>query len=530
MEKYNSSENYHKKLSEIPLNIAFNTESKENDKFYKEKTFTTENSLMNNMDFFEKSQEKGIPWLCSSCCETFPSNELMYNTTEKQEAYYCKNCHLHLLSKNKNIYPNEISNNNTTSQHQDKNPQEHREKINHCINILDNLQTELNKQSFSENCPNSIENPDEVSLKDSIKNNYPIIDNLTPKVNISQSCALIPQGSMKNSEMWKLLRKKKRNSLSVRKHIENFVEVKRSHNSFKTNIIDVSSESSNFPDKIEKEETLESKISFITLSEAQTNISQENIPPILPSTKNYKNKLFLSDHIKFENNALSTIDYNSFSEKDTFSRHLKDSLNNDKQQFLCYSCKMNLTGTIIQITKEKKYHENCFKCNICNIFIRKNEYIFYKNNICHEKCMLELKNSFLSNSISPKKALTSNTISNIKPLKNNSSTEAFSVKKKSLPKFGGFDKCASCSESITFLESYPGPNSTKWHKKCLKCSGGCGKNMDSGSLNEIDKDGKMKVYCRFCWDTIKRGKKPIAISLVMSNTLQDFSTLEENRA
>ncbi|KTW31479.1 hypothetical protein T552_00122 [Pneumocystis carinii B80] len=445
MEECNSSKNYDKKLSEISLNIAFDTESKENSKSCEEKTFTAENSLMNNMNFFQKPQEKSIPWLCSLCCETFPSDELMYKTTERQEAYYCKNCHFHLSSKNKDIYPNEINNNNTASQHQDKNPQE----------------------SLSENNPSSIENLDEVSLKDSIKNNCPIINNLTPKVNISQACTPVSQGSMKNSEMWELLRKKKRNSLGVRKHLENFVESKRLHNSFNTNTIDISPELSSFRDKVEKE-TLESKISSITLSEEKTNISQENIPPILPSTRNYKHKLFLPNHVKSKNNALSTIDYNSFSEKDTFSRCLKDSSNDDKQQ------------------------------------------------------------QFLSNSISPKKVLTSNTIPNLEPLKNNSAG-IFSVKKKPLPKFGGFDRCASCNESITFLESYPGPNSTRWHKKCLKCSGGCGKNMDSGSLNEIDKDGKMKVYCRFCWDTIKKGKKPVTISLVMSNTLQDFSTLEENR-
>ncbi|CCJ28785.1 unnamed protein product [Pneumocystis jirovecii] len=532
-----SQENNHENHN-ISLNIEFNKKNKEKDKF--SKTDFAKNAK-NYPDLPSKFLEKNIPWLCSLCFETFSSNKLIYNTIGEQEVHYCKNCHFHLSSKDYDLYLNDI--NNTTQINQDENSQKmYSKKIDRNGDIQNNSQIETNKQSFYENdfitniensnksllkSTNSIKSSKEYTsriLNSPDKNNSSTINNLT-KANILQTCISIRQNSIKNSKMQELLIRKKRNSLNIRKHIENFTEIKRLHNSSGTSdIINIPSRLSNSPDKIIKTENIESKVSLITLSEAQTSVSQENIPPTLTSTKNYKNKLFSTNFAKSENNVLSIIDCNSFPEKDVFSRHLKISSNQEKQPlFLCDSCKKDLTNTIIHITKEKKYHQECFKCYFCNIPFEGNNYIFYKNNIYHKKCISELEDNFLSKSILKKKNLPE-TI-NIESLKDNASTKLLSTKKKPFPKFGGFDTCSGCSDSITFLESYPGPNSTKWHKKCLKCTGGCGKNMDSGALNEVDKNGKMKIYCRACWDNVKR-KKRMAIPLVMSNTLRDFSTFE----
>ncbi|KAG4300801.1 hypothetical protein PCK1_002878 [Pneumocystis canis] len=548
MGNYNSLyQKNHKKHTNISLNIEFDTKDKENNILSPEKcTFTTNDSLLNYLNSSYKSPEKNIPWLCSSCCETFSSDKLMYNTIDKHETYYCKNCHLQLSSKNNNISLTNM-NNVTYQTYQNKNSQKYSEDTYKNTNFKNDLDISLNKESFFENkFAINIKNSDKIlpkndvsiisleentneTLKSSIKNDLLTINNLTSKVNISQASNPIHQNCMKNSEIWELLRKKKRNSLNVRKHIENFTEVKRLYNSSTTpDVINISSKFPNSPNKIKKTENIESKISSITHSKTQIGISQENILPTLTSTQNCKHKLFSTNSTRLKNNALSTIDCNSFVEKDIFSKHLKILSNNKQELFFCDSCKKDLMGNMIQISEAKRYHEDCFKCGFCDTPFKENEYISYKNNIYHEKCISELKSDLSSKSISPEKALMPETILNTESLKNNS--PKISTKKKYPPKFGGFDKCAGCNQSITFLESYPGPNSTKWHKKCLKCSKGCGKNMDSGALNETDEDGKMKVYCRSCWDATKRGKKKITIPLVMSNILQDFSTLESHDA
>ncbi|KAG4306244.1 hypothetical protein PORY_000232 [Pneumocystis oryctolagi] len=524
-------------------------ENRKENIFYEKSTFT-ENASKTCLNSPSESSEKNIPWLCSSCCETFQYDELMYSTVEKQKTYYCKNCYIRLSYKSCNNF-HLINVNNTDFQVcQNKNSQKVEPQVfsgdtDNNESVPSDLKTNQNGLLFyKDSSITNIENTNKTLLKNidsaeslekyaqeeidsSTENNLSSINNLVSKINISQTC-ISTQNSIKNSQVWELLRKKKRNSLNIRKHIEGFTEIKRLHNSSSTpNIINISSTLSSSPNKIDNTENIGLESSFITQRETQTIISQENVPPTLTPTKNYKYQLFSTESTKNENNALSSIDYNSFSEKEVFSRHLKTSPNHNKQSFLCDCCKENLTDTTIQILEGKKYHKSCFKCNFCTLPFRENEYIFYKNNIYHKKCISEPKSSFLSRPVSPEKTLISETISNIGSLKNNSKG-MFSVKKSSQPKFGGFDKCAGCGESITFLESYPGPNSTKWHKKCLKCNGGCGKNMDSGALNETEKDGKMKVYCRACWDATKKGKKRMIIPLVMSNTLRDFSTFENH--
>ncbi|KAG5519344.1 hypothetical protein PMAC_001969 [Pneumocystis sp. 'macacae'] len=551
MNKYDSlPQNNHKNHN--MLDIKFNKKNIETDNFFSMDNFAK--NTKNYLNPSSKFPKKDIPWLCSSCCETFSSNKLMYNTIGKQETHYCKNCYLHLLSENYNLCSNDM--NNTIQIYENKDSQKNLKEIDRNKNIQNILKIKPNKQSCYENSfiiniknsdknleknTNSIKSSEKYTnkiLNSPIKNSSLIMDNLK-KTNVSQICTSIQQISLKDSKMRELLIKKKRNSLNIRKHIENFTEVKRLHNSSSTpNIINISSKLSNSPDRIIKEENVESKMSPIALSETQTSISQENIPPTLISTKNYKNKLFSENFAKSENNALSVIDCNSFSEKEIFSRHLKILSDQEKKQlFLCDSCEKNVTNTVICIAEGKKYHQECFKCYFCNTPFKENNYIFYKNGIYHKKCRSELGNNFLSKPPLQEKIL-SETI-NIESLKDNTSTKLFSMKKKPLPKFGGFDsilftilpssnyvlECTGCNNSITFFESHPGPNSTKWHKKCLKCTGGCGKSMDSGALNEIDKDGKMKIYCRTCWDSIKK-KKRMAIPLVMSNTLRDFSTFE----
>ncbi|SAM06181.1 hypothetical protein [Absidia glauca] len=67
-----------------------------------------------------------------------------------------------------------------------------------------------------------------------------------------------------------------------------------------------------------------------------------------------------------------------------------------------------------------------------------------------------------------------------------------------LPKLGGSKICPGCNKSIAVMEDTPGPRASRWHKKCLKCTG-CKKQMDSGA-KVIDDDAKWLVRCSDCSD------------------------------
>lgn len=67
---------------------------------------------------------------------------------------------------------------------------------------------------------------------------------------------------------------------------------------------------------------------------------------------------------------------------------------------------------------------------------------------------------------------------------------------KALPKLGGSKICPGCNLSISVMDDTPGPKASRWHKKCLKCTG-CKKQMDSGA-KVIELDNKWLVKCSDC--------------------------------
>ncbi|KAI9243990.1 hypothetical protein BY458DRAFT_447986 [Sporodiniella umbellata] len=68
-----------------------------------------------------------------------------------------------------------------------------------------------------------------------------------------------------------------------------------------------------------------------------------------------------------------------------------------------------------------------------------------------------------------------------------------------LPRFGVIRDCPRCNERIASVhDEIPGPKASRWHKKCLTCTG-CSKTLDSGTNVQEDKTtGRLNPWCTTC--------------------------------
>jgi hypothetical protein len=79
-------------------------------------------------------------------------------------------------------------------------------------------------------------------------------------------------------------------------------------------------------------------------------------------------------------------------------------------------------------------------------------------------------------------------------------SDIFRSRKKGLPRLGGVRTCARCNQSMPFSDTQPGPHASRWHKKCLRCTG-CNKQMDSDAHMTVNEEtGLCLVHCRECLD------------------------------
>lgn len=79
-----------------------------------------------------------------------------------------------------------------------------------------------------------------------------------------------------------------------------------------------------------------------------------------------------------------------------------------------------------------------------------------------------------------------------------SPSDIFKSRSTNLPRLGGCRPCDGCKTELPVSDSHPGPNATRWHKKCLRCPG-CKKQMDSSGHIKTDIMTKMsQVHCREC--------------------------------
>ena len=92
----------------------------------------------------------------------------------------------------------------------------------------------------------------------------------------------------------------------------------------------------------------------------------------------------------------------------------------------------------------------------------------------------------------PKVVHSTSTLSSSLP-KSPSQASIFSSRPRPPSNLGGLLICAGCSVRATMSETVPGPRSTRWHAKCLRC-GGCGRGLDSEA--KVNERGEVK--CEGC--------------------------------
>ncbi|KAI8801116.1 hypothetical protein BJ742DRAFT_838810 [Cladochytrium replicatum] len=77
---------------------------------------------------------------------------------------------------------------------------------------------------------------------------------------------------------------------------------------------------------------------------------------------------------------------------------------------------------------------------------------------------------------------------------------------------GARDTCPRCQKAVYFAEQALGPNGSKFHKLCFRCSE-CNKGLDSTNLaDRTDSNGVVQVYCRSCHGK-KFGPKGVGFGL-----------------
>ncbi|CEG83011.1 Putative Cyclin-dependent protein kinase [Rhizopus microsporus] len=106
------------------------------------------------------------------------------------------------------------------------------------------------------------------------------------------------------------------------------------------------------------------------------------------------------------------------------------------------------------------------------------------------KTNLNLVLEYLESTCSP---YSRHTTSFVKP------SSLMSSREKPLPRFGIVRACPRCNERITSVhEEIPGPKASRWHKKCLSCTG-CNKLLDSGAaVHEDSSTGRLYPWCTTC--------------------------------
>ncbi|KAG1454037.1 hypothetical protein G6F56_007417 [Rhizopus delemar] len=163
-------------------------------------------------------------------------------------------------------------------------------------------------------------------------------------------------------------------------------------------------------------------------------------------------------------------------------------------ELTCNTCSKPVTDTFLELANHF-YHKECLLCAGCEKTVPTNRKLSkYQDKLYCDSCSLKNNTDTLNNDL--KNALNSVT----KP------SDIFKSRTKNLPRLGGVRTCARCSESMPILDTHPGPNATRWHKKCLRCSG-CNKQMDSDAhMTMNESSGLCLVHCRECLDDTPKPK------------------------
>ncbi|OAD02690.1 hypothetical protein MUCCIDRAFT_92236 [Mucor lusitanicus CBS 277.49] len=176
---------------------------------------------------------------------------------------------------------------------------------------------------------------------------------------------------------------------------------------------------------------------------------------------------------------------------------------------MCNTCSKPVTDTCLELSNNF-YHKECLLCAGCNKTVPTDrKLIKHQDKLYCDHCTptntkpMATSTTTSTTKRAGKSDLKINTDADAAPRRNSTITtpsDIFKSRKKVLPRLGGVRTCARCNESMPFSDTQPGPNASRWHKKCLRCTG-CKKQMDSDAHMTVNKEtGLCLVYCRDCLD------------------------------
>ncbi|KAI8977038.1 hypothetical protein BDF20DRAFT_872559 [Mycotypha africana] len=192
----------------------------------------------------------------------------------------------------------------------------------------------------------------------------------------------------------------------------------------------------------------------------------------------------------------------------------KNEVQQEPVVIICNACSLPVTDTCLELANQI-YHKECLLCAGCNKTVPTDKKLIkYQNRLYCDICSMNLidkqQKRSLSNNLKVNTQSTEHGFTEKEkneqievPKRNTSVTspsDIFKTRKKVLPRLGGVRTCARCNQSMPFSDTQPGPNASRWHKKCLRCAG-CNKQMDSDAHMTVNEEtGLCLVHCRDCLD------------------------------
>ncbi|KAI7908224.1 uncharacterized protein BX663DRAFT_493446 [Cokeromyces recurvatus] len=223
-------------------------------------------------------------------------------------------------------------------------------------------------------------------------------------------------------------------------------------------------------------------LSSTPISRRQSNtLSEEDeaFPPTPPPHTTY-----------FDIPSINPISLSFPDSEDLINKKKYSEMDQPSTTILCSTCSKPVTDTCLELANQF-YHKECLLCAGCNQTVPTDrKLVKYQDKLYCDSCTQKTK----------KKAATSDLLLTKRTSTITSPSDIFKSRKKVLPRLGGVRTCARCNESMPFSDTQPGPNASRWHKKCLRCAT-CNKQMDSDAHMTVNEEtGLCLVHCRDCLD------------------------------
>ncbi|KAI8340738.1 hypothetical protein BC941DRAFT_467904 [Chlamydoabsidia padenii] len=185
--------------------------------------------------------------------------------------------------------------------------------------------------------------------------------------------------------------------------------------------------------------------------------------------------------------------------------------------YRCHTCCLPIEDKCLK-NGTRFFHPNCFTCFSCHEHLPSDRPFYDIQQEAHceicTKLIIKTGSTVRTGSVADRRksmpngpsptTLTPLSPSSSSPLvawneeKGDTPSRIWMQRTRVLPKLGGSKICPGCNKSIAVMDDTPGPRASRWHKKCLKCTG-CKKQMDSGA-KVTEADQKWLVRCSDCSD------------------------------